>query len=71
MTGSGTPDEVAKRRAIADAYIAWRLLQDYGRDDTTVCNVIGDDGLECSQEFPDELAWQEHYEDTHLGEDER
>jgi len=34
-------------------------------DETVVCEVEG-----CGQEFPDQWAWQEHYEDTHLGEDE-
>ena len=38
-------------------------------DQTTICNVTDADGIECGRELPDELAWQEHYEDTHLGED--
>jgi hypothetical protein len=38
---------------------------DQDEDDTHVCEVDG-----CGQEFPDELAWQEHYEDTHLDDEE-
>jgi hypothetical protein len=37
-------------------------------DDITVCEMLVD-GTSCGQEFPDEVAWQEHYEDAHLDDD--
>lgn len=33
-----------------------------GSDDTTICEA-------CGREFIDEVAWQEHYEDQHLDDD--
>jgi hypothetical protein len=32
-------------------------------DETTVCEV-------CGRDFPGEVAWMEHFEDTHLQADE-
>lgn len=33
-------------------------------DDTTICEVLVN-GMACGETFPDEVAWQEHYEDAH------
>jgi len=40
-------------------------------EETTICEAFLPDGSQCGREFPDELTWQEHYEDEHADDDEQ
>jgi hypothetical protein len=38
-------------------------------DEITICEAFLSDGSQCGREFPDEVAWMEHFEASHLDDD--